>query len=103
MTREEILALPLDKLNELIAEKMMDEEIWQSSGWDYCGDIKAAWRVEEKMVEKGYAMALDHYPKGNYYCHFQIPALSVIKNWVDGQPSAPEAICRAALLATIEQ
>jgi len=117
MTKDEILALPLDELNELVAEKVMGEPKHQRGAWpglfDYTDDISAAWRVQEKMAEKGYTMSLLHrrtcaqevilgFPKGStWYCDFRLydDRFPPETTWVDIQPSAPEAICRAALLA----
>lgn len=128
MTKDEILALPLDKLNELVAEKVVGEclhQHWDKNGQDHieclrCGqdrfyhqesqefhrDIAAAWRVQEKMFEKGYALSLVHRKalgrESVWYCDFRLHEMGTFPpetDWVDDQPSAPEAICRAALLA----
>jgi hypothetical protein len=105
MTKTEILALPPDKLHKLVAEKVMGEMPHRDFPrlFDYSGNIEAAWRVQEKMAEKGYDMILRHTEsygdRGKYWWCCEFEPVAHLSYWVDAQPSAPEAICRAALLA----
>lgn len=124
MTKAEILALPNENLNTLAAGYILHEcyhEHQDSAGkdhieclrcgqdrfyhqlsQDFTGDIVAAWRVEEFVACVGYAIHLYRRETG-WYCDFRGPASPEVA-WVENQPSAPEAICRAALLAkTLDQ
>ena len=106
MTQKEILAMqPGRELNIQVAEKVMglviaDDEIfgymerrvthgYGSSVWglvgDYSEDIAVAELVVEKMIERGYKDAV---------------------HWADfgeGKYTEAEAICKAALLAVLEE
>lgn len=65
----------------------------------YSGDISAAWQVVEKLIKKGYFLVLQYglFQKG-WGCTIskQLPANNPVRNI----ETAPEAICKAALIAT---
>ena len=98
MTKAEILALPLDKLNELVAEKVMGECLDFPDGeQNYSGRIVAAWRVVEKMDKLGFAIQLNHWHYwSSIFWKRDDPRLGIR---FDECVAAPEVICRAALLA----
>ncbi|WP_199614694.1 BC1872 family protein [Paenibacillus alkalitolerans] len=118
MNREEILAMkPGRELNTLIAEKVMGWKIqsyddlpdvtpepdWVSenvvfcsmSEWEPSTDISAAWEVLEKSRKSGeVSMWTDK--NGKWACE--------IGYWIyDDCDNVPEAICKAALLAVMEE
>lgn len=68
----------------------------------YSTHIFAAWEVLEKLVDNGFTVGASKYAENNlYYAH-------VLKNGVDicdvqMMSSAPEAICKAALLTTLTE
>ena len=129
MTKEEILAMEAgERLSELVAERIMKEcyhQHWEDKKWSifcrkcgestfyhqhsqaYSTDISAAWKVVEKMVGGGYAFCFD-WASGKIAtvirCIFEenfSKAESEESEWTEGK-AAPEAICKAALLAQLE-
>lgn len=116
MTRDEILNMPAGlRLNELIAEYVMKLDRTKPGQWresvdwwvnglpsecpDYSTDISAAWQV----VEKFYSMTFDRWSNGKEFRCYLVTARDG-KN-CDGMAvadTAPLAICRAALLAVME-
>ena len=131
MTRDEILNMPAGReMDALIAERVMGHEVnknvtvWRTGGktWIepygegfttlayYSTDIAAAWQIVELMTKNGYAPNLVNDDNGNWYLAFDgtqdlgtvtfVTAFTDIPElWCE---SAPLAICRAALLATLE-
>ncbi len=108
MTRDEILAMkPGRELDSLVAEKVMGYTTYgQFRDKDgvrvmidrYSTDIAAAWEVAEKMTSLFWEMNLDTGSKSNttkveFYRTFDQTFHVVVAN------TAPEAICKAALLA----
>lgn len=69
----------------------------------YESDIAAAWLVVEKMREKGFYVRIhDCYELPEWVVDMSCPAWSEGSGSIDVQrmcPTAPEAICRAALAA----
>lgn len=80
-------------------ERKTEEEAWNDNK-SFSTEISAAWEVLEKLVDNGFTVGASKYAENNlYYAH-------VLKNGVDicdvqMMSSAPEAICKAALLTTI--
>jgi len=72
----------------------------------YSTDISAAWLVVEKMFELGHSMSLLHLSSEFYpdywYCDFRLKGKTTppAYEWVDHISKAPEAISKAALIAT---
>lgn len=110
LTREEILAMePGDKLDEWVALKIMGfEKSNLRDGWvrvgalatypkRYSKDISAAWEVLNKMIEKGAEVNVGFYEQWD--CSIDYP---IDCNWRETAKTAPEAICKAALLAVLE-
>jgi len=104
MTRDEILAMePGRELDALVAEKVMGwthyREEWGGVVPDsishYSTDISAAWEVVEKMGPFTQLTADIYNGITVWHCSF-----SVVDS-VDAV-TAPEAICKAALLAALE-
>lgn len=129
MDREEILAMgPGIELDVEIA-KLLGKPIYRNKQgrWlirsmmrsldktpePYSRDISPAWQVVEKMWELGYSVSLlsrecldlKYLGAESWYCDFR-PKLSTTLPpeyaWVDHQNAAPEAICKAGLLAKLE-
>ncbi|RPJ36270.1 MAG: hypothetical protein EHM35_08405 [Planctomycetaceae bacterium] len=65
----------------------------------YSTDIAAAWLVVEKLIAKGYEFTLEDDKQG-FMCRFDWVS-PVVVGWagVEHAPTAPLAICRAALAA----
>lgn len=100
ITREEIMAMePGQELDRLIAKKFMIDTYREAEIKYFSTDITAAWEVAEKM--RGIGMFLDIYIGENYYSvggyskKYQDEIERVEFN------TAPEAICKAALLTTV--
>ena len=130
MTRDEILAMePGPELNELVALKVFGqprpmyvhephiEPIWNGHwvcspdydegdvcNWkarDFSGDIAAAWQVVEKMVGSHYCdwtLDMTWYDGPNYTMRF----LHADATYEGFGMTAPEAVCKASLLAVEE-
>ena len=119
LTREEILAMDnWRKLDGLVADKVMGfdmvedtlpqlpkyylpeyERTIQRDVPLYSSDISAAWEVVDKMNERDeHSLALEFYPNekewGADFDEFAVSSQAVSK-------TAPEAICKAALLAVL--
>lgn len=67
----------------------------------YSFDISAAWEVVEKMSKEEYPLTMDNnHWTGHFDCGFYINDVTLIQ--VEA-PNAPEAICKAALIALLER
>lgn len=119
LTRERILLLPACRaLDLLVAEKVMGQ-VWQGGNpipnytgvggcWPhpFSTSIEAAWEVVEKLDEKNYQALVrrERSPQGSYWraCFF-FPAGD--GSWIGHAEAdtAALAICRAALLTTLEK
>jgi hypothetical protein len=112
VTREEILAMdPGHELDELIAIHVMGyEKSRMQDGWvrigalatypkRYSTDISAAWEVVEKFDE----ITIRRYEtignESRFVCRIQVNHHTQVTNCAK---TAPEAICKAALLAVME-
>jgi len=87
--------------------KDFSKPFYELSLMPYSTDISAAWQVAEKMVSSGYAFCFD-WASGKVAtvirCIFEenfSKAESEESEWIDGK-TAPEAICKAALLTRLE-
>lgn len=117
MTRDEILAMkPGAELDALVAEKVMRlpasiHSLAKPPYGDYSRNWLAMGVVVEAMREKGYGIILKN--KGAiefwrcYLCVNSPAGLSGQLEWSPGTiteaPTAPEAVCKAALLALLEK
>ena len=106
MTRDEILEMGEGwKINELIHTRIMGADILpRGYGYPwYSEDIESAWRVVEKMAEKGISSYVGiNAANKNWEATFGTNDLEYTLNKVASEISAPLAICRAALLAVME-
>lgn len=116
MKREEILALePGWKLDRLVSLKIMGyEESKTNDGWvrmgalatypkRYSSDISAAWEVVEKMYSWG-GCDIGCYGKGGSGKWITVSTRTFSAGDVRVTAhTAPEAICKAALLAVLEE
>jgi len=126
MTRDEILKLEAGReMDALILKHIFNADvIWKDSvinsvgfspagfhgKWPnsshvyskggYSADISAAWEVVEKLKSIGLELLLDNYSP-NWSCDFT-ETLEVTSEKEVSADTAPLAICRAALLATLE-
>lgn len=116
MTREEILAMKPDReLDLLVIEKVMglvkDESYWISPRNNVCHlikggvfdpstDISAAWEVLEEMKTKGIHLCIQ--PHADFFQVIPYKESGDMFDCVVHSLSAPEAICKAALLAVME-
>lgn len=116
LTREQVLGMEAGpEMDELVAVMIMGYESSKvRNGWvelgnfatypkRYSTDIAAAWEVVEKVREKGWGMAIvnafSQEPDGpGYGCHLR----NGMKTHTGYAETAPLAICRAALLTTIQ-
>lgn len=107
VTREQILAAKGVELSLLISKYMMYDstiinvagEILEIPSKDYAIDISAAWEVVETLKRKGLLIVMVDAPK-DYY-HFRV--FQNGNGWRGfSANTAPEAICKAALLAVLE-
>ncbi|WP_340389520.1 hypothetical protein [Paenibacillus sp. FSL E2-0151] len=109
LTREQVLmAKPGDHLDLLVAINVMGfEPSNQRSGWvrigalatypkRYSTDISAAWEVLNKMIYFGMEVNVGFYEKWD--CALDYNGT----NWCEQAETAPEAICKAALLAVLD-
>lgn len=133
MTRDEVLKMePGNDLDILVTEKVFGWQKgtnkfkisgWQWSGrdgkpvlddsWDgewvapfrcvpkYSTDIKTAWEVVKKINERGWHVNIKTYSDGDVV----VSILSYLGRFIDDAltQSVPEAICKAALLAVLEE
>jgi hypothetical protein len=102
MTRDEIMELSPQELNERICESFGTIKHQDGTIADYTKDHNCAFIVVEKMRERGYILEIDIEET------FKV---AIFKKAIDGgfrynalidiaeEPTAPLAICRAALLA----
>ncbi|AIF52027.1 hypothetical protein [Pelosinus sp. UFO1] len=111
ITREQVLAAKGHELSLLVAKHIMHDHITIisihndtgcqdiESCKDYALDIAAAWEIVKKLKDDGLLIIMIDTPK-DYY-HFR-----VLKNgngWRGYKSkTAPEAICKASLLAMLE-
>jgi hypothetical protein len=129
MNREEILNMPAGReMDKLIYDKILgyksfysldgeliDEEIFAAVS-NYSTDISAAWEVVEKMIKEGFEYDIEYHPNEYWpnedksrledirwradFCAY--PGTDMCHN-IQAAPTAPLAICRAALLAVMEE
>lgn len=122
MTREEIIAMePGIELDRLVSVHVMGFEIrkeylpdqsyheyYYREGWKYENVnypdewqpsrlISAAWEVLEHLKDKGAEINIGYYEQWD--CSIDYP---IGCNWRAAARTAPEAICKAALLAVLE-
>ncbi|MBU1067366.1 hypothetical protein KKE60_06235 [Patescibacteria group bacterium] len=111
MTKEEILVMnPSMQLGDLVATEVMkwhrEGDHWVSpegfwikaeglNGWYPWRDISAAWLVVEKLK--------DYYPKIKFNQYSRKWEVEFLLCAIALADTAPEAICKAALLAKLEE
>lgn len=102
MNREEILAVePGEELDLEVALKVI--RIAPYSPEPYSTDILAAWKVVDELIKLGFYPDIDYlrkdYGQGRWRCivRTNLPRI----HFIDVRKEAPEAICKAALLATL--
>jgi len=113
--RDELLSMePGRKLDMLVAEKAIGIKVAHGAPLPrYSQNISAAWEVAKVMLEKEYRFQLEK-RAGRYKAYFDPPldrtandSLRVSFYYLFGQGghgnATPEAICKAALLATLEE
>jgi hypothetical protein len=98
MNRDYILGLSVgEELNNLVTHEIMGyENNWSES-------ISAAWEVVEKITSKGYDLKLHCVPlvvNNMFDCTIYNDEVELAH--VAMKSTAPEAICKAALLAVME-
>ncbi|MDP4158201.1 MAG: hypothetical protein Q8911_00355 [Bacillota bacterium] len=107
LIKDEILVMePGRELDALVAEKVMEWELWNnqwsdkeknliapSDLWSPSTDISAAWEVVKKLTELGKTVEINAFASG------RVVVRVIGKFQKDVFNSAPEAICKAALLA----
>lgn len=122
MTREEVLTQPAgNRLDAWVAEAVFGESVYLDSmhrlwrlgterrtarGYppDYSTDIAAAWKVVEEMRKRVSNLKLALYAANGWCCYLwdvTAEGTEVEKGVSGNTPTAPLAICRAALLATM--
>jgi hypothetical protein len=106
MTRDEILAMqPGFSLDELVAINVMGKEnnktVWGQKPFEPSRNISAAWEVQEKLQEHG-GMVLGSYGSKSGARWFAVQTTVGSKEINVTCHTAPEAICKAALLAVME-
>lgn len=98
LTREEILAMePGQELDELICNHIFDLEM--VAHVHYSSDISAAWEVVTHLKSKHWYFMLSDENEGweaSFYWDPHRPAFEALSS------VAPEAICKAALLAALK-
>jgi hypothetical protein len=131
MTRDDVLAMqPGRELDALVAEKVMGwAELWTDSKnymayppceqkftigeaerhpvWPYSTDIAAAWEVVEKIKHMNLYIATHVPADGRITCIVDDDingelTCDEVKEYQVVADTAPEAICKAALLAVME-
>jgi hypothetical protein len=118
MTCEDILNMPAGpKLDDLVAEKVMNDPMGQVWSRHYSTDISAAWEVLEKLFERGwyaeiitdaktteidFEIAIRDRNNGTWTLDTGVEDGWITDGWVVAS-TAPLAICRAALLAVMEK
>lgn len=121
--KEEILAMEAGrKLDELVEQSIFGlvrgyrhdgSRCWkdergipvQSEAKPYSTDISAAWQVVEKMKEEGHLLLLELLGSvsGDWHAEFGKGYFPYVLDGQTKAKSAPEAICKAALLAKVKQ
>lgn len=105
MTRDEILNMPANELNQHIYLSVMTKNDWKP----WATDIAAAWEVVETLNQNGIFVSVSNnflnaeekdWLKGGYICEICV-GWDKEMDFVEAE-SAPLAICRAALLAVME-
>ena len=106
MTKKEILAMvPGDELDRLVHEDVMeDTRPWFYGRFRYSGEISAAWLVVDKLAEQNLFCSIDylreqHSRDGKGYWRCRV--VRGVKIEFAVAKEAPEAICKAALLAKL--
>jgi hypothetical protein len=111
MTRDEILSMEAGReMDALVARELFGgiKEYWDYGFTvpNYSVSIGAAWEVVEKMHERGYYFCCARNGKGatdasgNLDDSWYVDTGCIIE--LENQPTLPLAICRAALLAVME-
>lgn len=100
LDRDTILAMePGTGLTELVSRYVMDDQNFKNSHYKhYSTDISAAFEVVEKMYEQGWDFTLQRHKfmqRNRVQVFFG--SLETVKS-----SAAPEAICKAALIACLE-
>ena len=103
MTKEEILAMEAGIDLDLLITK----EFFSDVGYhEYSTDISAAWKVVEKLLTVvnivdvwGSYIGQEH---GGFYCRIRGGITLGLEFTVGPYQGAPEAICKAALLAKLK-
>lgn len=97
MTRDEILAMPAGReMDVLVGRHVMDLVGPPDLYWEYSTDISAAWMVVEKFP----FCSLD-FDATTWRCELSDGDKIFIASSDLRNPSAPLAICRAALLSVM--
>lgn len=110
--RRELDALVAEKVMGLRCERLMTNPpkpsgLMRSPGGELVGlpyfstDISVAWKVVEEMRGRGYWVSVQMQPKsGDVDCVMWLPSADDTQDFSDDEaPTAPLAICRAALKA----
>ncbi len=102
MTCDEIMNMPEGReMDALIAERVMGKtgNLVKEIYLDYSTDIAAAWKIVEWCRDK-WSIEITDEPMGDYIV--ALWSRTHFKEWYSRSESAPLAICRAALLTTLE-
>lgn len=113
MTKEEILSKEAgEKLDAFVAEIVMEIQGWfkYSNGYHpkaspYSTDILAAWPIAEKLHLAVFSVCIDGHWKWACCKNYNVSSPERVLNWVGELvvcEEAPEAICKAALLAKLK-
>lgn len=109
LSREAILAMePGRELDALVAEHVMGIEAWNARTGEkipyttnqYSAYISTAWEVVEKLSDQRLRIVLIDYQDSEWLCALK----NKYGGYVEGEykfNSAPEAICKIALLAVL--
>jgi len=111
MTKEEILAMKAgEKLSTLVRKQIFPQLYprYSSRGClKYSTDILAAWQVKESLNGEGLLLALidlcqtgDKYVRAEFWDNMGLVPSKIV-GMAEGE-FAPEAICKAALIAKLE-
>jgi hypothetical protein len=107
MTREEILTATPERLNEYTCLEMgMVPGLPETADWNPAEDIRNAWELINHMHNKECFLTLiyqcgifeNDFDKMGYIATFRIVGRTGV--WATGE-AAPEAVCKAFLLATL--
>jgi hypothetical protein len=106
MTKETILAMSAGReLDALVAVRVMEFSDWWKKGNDpipnyiphFTTNLSDAFQVVDKLSKEQYPLTMDNnHWEGHFDCGFYVDDVTLIQAEA---PTAPEAICKAALLA----